>query len=79
LRDFRLQILTLIHERTQEKQGMSDSDMTQQKGAMRRNLWPSWPEVTGFGAGPNKQDFSRRKPQKNRQCQYTDTACRLVA
>lgn len=28
--------------------------MTQQR-AQREDFGPTWPEVTGFGAGPNKQ------------------------
>jgi len=31
--------------------------MVTQQRAQRANFGPMWPEVTGFGAGPNKQIF----------------------
>lgn len=31
--------------------------MVTQHKAQSANFGPHWPEVTGFGAGPNKQDF----------------------
>mgnify|MGYP007127514500 CR=1 FL=1 len=40
--------------------------MTQQR-ARSANFGPSWPEVAGFGAGPNKHDFSRFGRRANRK------------
>lgn len=40
--------------------------MTQQR-ARSANFGPSWPEVSGFGAGPNKHDFSRFGRRANRE------------
>lgn len=53
--------------------------VTQQK-AQSANFEPMWPEVTGFGAGPNKQIFCvlpQGKMQKIRNNGHCCIACRL--
>lgn len=52
------------------------------KGAKRRHHFgPSWPEVKGFGAGPNKQIFyilAGGQNVKNSLCGHRGIACRFV-
>lgn len=43
----------------------------------RAHFGPSWPEVTGFGAGPNKQ-FLQVKPTKISNCGHSCPACQLA-
>jgi len=51
--------------------------MTQQK-AQSANFGPMWPEVTGFGAGPNKQFIVFFRKEKCNKYATVDTVALLA-
>lgn len=55
--------------------------MVTRQQAQSADFGPTWPEVTGFGASPNKQfcgHVRKGKIRKMRKCQYTCPACRFA-
>lgn len=51
--------------------------MTQQR-ARSAHFGPSWPEVTGFGAGPNKQFCGFAREGKFAKCASVNTLALLA-